>query len=315
MKVLVTGGGGFIGRALIPCLLKAGHDVIASSRDAGTVLPGATLRQVGELGPDTDWRAALDGIDAVVHLAARVHVMNERAGGAVAENMRINAEGTAALASQAVQAGVKHFIFLSTIKVHGEATTAEPFRADDTPHPLDPYAIAKLKAEQALLEIAAEGAMRVDIIRPPLVYGPGVRGNFLSLLKLCTKGWPLPLASINNRRSLIYTGNLAALIGHILTRPDTPGGIYLCKDGQDVSTPALFRHACEALGGHPQIFPFPQFLLRLGATLVGKSAAVSRLTESLVVDDRPTRTVLDWTPPFSMVQGLKETADWFNSQP
>ncbi len=260
MKVLVTGGGGFIGRALIPCLIKAGHDVIASSRAPSTVLPGASVRQVGELGPDTDWSAALDGIDAVVHLAARVHVMNEQAGGAVAENMRINAAGTARLASQAVQAGVKHFIFLSTIKVHGEATPAEPFRADDTPHPLDPYAIAKLKAEQALLEIAAEGTMRADIIRPPLVYGPGVRGNFLSLLKLCTKNWPLPLASINNRRSLIYSGNLAALIGHILSRPATAGGIYLCKDGQDVSTPALFRQVSEALGTQSQLFPLPQFL-------------------------------------------------------
>ena len=157
--------------------------------------------------------------------------------------------------------------------------------------------------------------MRADIIRPPLVYGPGVRGNFLSLLKLCTKNWPLPLAGINNRRSLIYTGNLVALIGHILNRPAMPGGIYLCKDDQDISTPALFRHASEALGTRPLIFPLPQFLLRLGATLVGKSATVARLTDSLVVDDRPTRTVLDWTPPFSMVQGLKETADWFNSQP
>ncbi|NQU56693.1 MAG: SDR family oxidoreductase [Rhodospirillales bacterium] len=314
MRVLVTGGGGFIGRALIPCLIKAGHSVIASSRDLGTVLPGASVRQVGELGPETDWSEALDGIDAVVHLAARVHVMDEFAADPVTENNRINAEGTARLANQAAQAGIKHFIFLSTIKVHGEASETEPFRAKDTPNPQDPYAIAKLEAEQALLEIAAKAAMRADIIRPPLVYGPGVRGNFLSLLRLCAKGWPLPFGSIHNSRSLIYVGNLAALICHMLDHPATPGGISLCRDGEDVSTPELFRRVSRALGVGPRILPFPQFLLRLSGGIVGKSSTISRLTESLIIDDHSTRNDLDWTPPFSMIQGLKETADWFKSQ-
>ena len=314
MKVLVTGGSGFIGRALIPQLNMAGHDIIVSSRDEGIVLPGATIGPVGELGPETDWSAALEGVEAVIHLAARVHVMNETATDPVAENRRINTEGTARLARQAAESGVKHFIFLSTIKVNGEATGPNPFHAADRPAPQDPYAIAKLEAEQVLLGIADKSAMRADIIRPPLVYGPGVRGNFASLLGLCARGLPLPLASIDNRRSLIYVGNLVSLIGHILDHPKAGGGIYLARDGEDVSTPELIKRVSAALGVTPRIFSFPQFLLAIAGALVGKSDAVSRLTESLVVDDNKTRSDLDWTPPFSMVQGLQETADWFKNK-
>ncbi|MBC8269444.1 MAG: SDR family oxidoreductase [Rhodospirillaceae bacterium] len=314
MKVLVTGGSGFIGRALIPQLNMAGHDVIVSSRDEGMVLPGAVIRLVGELGPETDWSAALEDIEAVIHLAARVHVMNETATDPVAENRRINTEGTVRLARQAAVSGVKHFIFLSTIKVNGEATGDMPFHAADRPAPQDPYAIAKLEAEQALLGITDKSAMRADIIRPPLVYGPGVRGNFASLLGLCAKGLPLPLSSIDNRRSLIYVGNLVSLVGHILDHPKADGGIYLVRDGEDVSTPELIKRVSAALGITPRIFPFPQFLLAIAGALGGKSAAVSRLIESLVADDSLTRSDLDWTPPFSMVQGLQETADWFKNK-
>jgi len=314
MKVLVTGGSGFVGRALIPRLIQAGHDVLVTSRDKNTILPGATLRHVGELGPETDWVAALKGVEAVIHLAARVHIMNETAADPLTENRAINTAGTANLAAQAAKAGVKRFIFLSTIKVNGETTTVEPFHADDSPRPQNAYAIAKQEAEQALLEIAANSAMCAAIIRPPLVYGPNVRGNFLSLLRLCAKGWPLPLGSIDNRRSLIYVGNLVDLIAVILERQNAPGSIYLARDGEDVSTPELLRRTAQALGVKARILPLPSFLLRLAGAGIGKSAAVSRLTESLVVDDDPTRNDLDWTPPFSMLQGLKETADWFKSQ-
>jgi nucleoside-diphosphate-sugar epimerase len=314
MRVLVTGGSGFIGRALVPQLTNAGHAVIVTSRDTRLVLPDAKVKSVDELGPETDWRDALNGAEAVIHLAARVHVMSEAGNDPVAENRRINREGTARLAAQAAESGVKRFIFLSTIKVNGEVTGKVPFHADDAPVPQGPYAIAKREAETALLEIAERSAMRADIIRPPLVYGPGVRGNFASLLALSVKGLPLPLASIDNRRSLIYVGNLTALIGRILDHPKPEGGIYLARDGEDVSTPELFKRVCAALGVAPRIFPFPQFLLALGGALSGNSAAVSRLTQSLVVDDNPTRSDLDWTPPFSMVQGLQETADWFKSQ-
>lgn len=315
MKILVTGGSGFIGGTLIAHLSRAGHQVIATSRDPNFTISGATTRQVGELGSNTDWTPALEGIEAVVHLAARVHVMADKAADPLAENRTINTDGTTRLAEQGAAAGVKHFIFLSTIKVHGEQTPATPFVAHDTPQPNDPYAIAKLEAEQALLEIAHGTDMRVHIIRPPLVYGPGVGGNFLSLLKLCTKGLPLPLASIDNRRSLIYVGNLVSLITCLLDQPQAPGRVYLCKDGEDISTPELLRRVAGTLGENLAIWRCPVLALRLAGVLLGKSAAISRLGGSLVVDDLQTRNDLNWTPPFSMIQGLQETADWFKSQP
>jgi nucleoside-diphosphate-sugar epimerase len=314
MKVLVTGGSGFIGRALIARLGQAGHEVVATSRDRQLELPGARVCHIAELGPETDWSKALEGIEAIIHLAARVHVMDERAADPAFENSRINSQGTARLAAQAAEAGVRHFIYFSTIKVHGEASGPEPFHAADTANPQDPYAKTKLEAEQALLEIAGNCAMRASIIRPPLVYGPGVGGNFLSMLRLSAKGWPLPLASIDNRRSLIYVGNLVDLVSHLLDHRGPISGIWLARDGEDVSTPELFRRTSAALGLKAHILPFPKFLLAFAGALVGKAAVVSRLTQSLVIDDSPTRNDLDWTPPFSMLQGLKETADWFLSQ-
>jgi nucleoside-diphosphate-sugar epimerase len=313
MKILVTGASGFIGRALIPRLIQSGHDVVAASRDANTELDGATIQPTAELGPDTDWREALREVEAVIHLAARVHVMSDSALDAMAENRRINTEGTGKLAKDAAMAGVRLFIFMSTIKVNGETSDVEPFRAYDIPTPKNPYAIAKLEAEEALLQTARFSDMRAAIIRPPLVYGPGVKGNFISLLNLCGKGWPLPVGSINNRRSLIYVGNLVDMVHRLIEEPPSTTGVYLCRDPQDVSTPELFRKVSSALGIKPLIIPFPLSLLRLGAALSGKTAAISRLTESLYVDDRPTRTDLDWTPPFSMLKGLKETATWFDN--
>ena len=314
MKVLVTGASGFIGRALVPTLIRAGHQVLATSRNPDTHIDGATVLPIQELGPATDWTAALNGVDAVIHLAARVHIMSDTAHDPLAENRRINCDGARHLAQQAADANVRHFIFLSTIKVNGETSGATAFRADDVPAPAEPYAIAKFEAEQALMEITENSEMGLSIIRPPLVYGPGVRGNFASLLGLCAKGLPLPLSSIDNRRSLIYVGNLVSLVGHILDHPKADGGIYLVRDGEDVSTPELIKRVSAALGITPRIFPFPQFLLAIAGALGGKSAAVSRLIESLVADDSLTRSDLDWTPPFSMVQGLQETADWFKNK-
>ena len=313
MRVLVTGGGGFIGRALTPLLIKAGHGVIVTSRNANTTVPGATVRQVGELGPDTRWDEALEGVDAVVHLAARVHIMNERAADPLEENRRVNTQGTANLATSAARAGVKRLVFLSTIKVNGEATGDEPFHATDTPAPQDAYAVAKLEAEQTLMETAAKEGPSIAIIRPPLVYGPGVRGNFLALLNIADKNWPLPLGGINNRRSLIYVGNLIDLIVRLLEKTNA-SGVYLCRDGEDVSTPELFREVGNTLGKKARLWTVPAFLLRLAGGLTGKSTAISRLTDSLGVDDSPTRRDLDWTPPFSMLQGLKETAIWYKNQ-
>lgn len=315
MKVLVTGATGFIGQNLVPMLLEAGHQVFATSRDPKAEVPGATLRPVGELGPDTDWSAALSDIEAVVHLAARVHIMDDTAADPLAENRRINTGGTAKLAADAAAAGVKRFVFLSTIKVNGEATAPlKAFRANDAPDPQDPYAIAKLEAEQALRHIAANSAMEMVVLRPPLVYGPGVGANFLKLMRLCAKGRPLPFGAVINARSLVYVDNLASAIVAAMTHPAASGKTYLVSDGQAISTPDLIRAISGALGVTPHLSNVPAWLLRLLGALTGKSAAISRLTESLVVDDTPVRDDLGWTPPFNMVQGLEQTAAWFDGR-
>jgi len=317
MKVLVSGASGFVGQALTPALIAAGHTVIATSRHSGAGSPGVTVKTVAGLGPDTDWRAALAGVEGVVHLAARVHIMNDTAADPLVENRRINTQGTIKLAEDAAAAGVRRFVFLSTVKVMGEATTGAPFCERDTPSPQDAYAIAKFEAEQALADISARTGMQVVIIRPPLVYGPGVGGNFQTLIKICARGWPLPLGAVKNRRSLIYVGNLAHAIGVCLETPAAAGKTYLVRDGEDLSTADLIGRISAALdraglpGRRPVLVPIPPTLLRFVATLLGKSGAASRLLGDLCVDDGAIRKDLGWTPPFSMVQGLNETANTF----
>jgi nucleoside-diphosphate-sugar epimerase len=313
MKILVTGGTGFVGRALIPRLIQSGHKIITTSRNVNAKITGATIYPITELGPNTDWHKALKGIEVVIHLAARVHIMSDSTPDLMSENRRINAEGTGKLAKDAAKAGVRYFIFMSTIKVNGEASNFGPFHAFDIPAPKDPYAIAKLEAEKALLKTVRVSDMCATIIRPPLVYGPGVKGNFISLLNICGKSWPLPVGRINNRRSVIYVGNLVDMVHRLIEISPPITGVYLCRDPQDVSTPELFRKISTALGTKPPIIPFPLSLLRLSASLSGKKATFCRLTESLYVDDRSTRDDLGWTPPFSMLKGLKETATWFDS--
>ena len=317
MKVLVTGVTGFVGQALVPVLAAAGHTVVGSSRDGAAQIPYGGTVAVDELGPTTDWSAALDGVEAVVHLAARVHVMNETASDPLEENRRINTRGTIKLAEDAATTGVRRFVFLSTIKVNGEGTAGTAFHADDTPRPQDPYAIAKHEAELALREICDRTDMESVIIRPPLVYGPGVGGNFLTLLKLCAKRLPLPLGLVNNRRSMIYVGNLTSAILAGLENPKAAGKTYLVGDGEDVSTPALIARISDALAdaGQPgrgaRLLPFPPGLLKRVAGLVGKSGAADRLLGDLCLDDTAIRDDLGWTPPFSMVQGLNETVRHF----
>ncbi len=314
MKILVTGAGGFIGQILIPRLIKSGHEVVASSRNTDLGSTGAAVHPIVELGPNTDWGFALNKVETVIHLAAKAHVMTNNVSNPIAEYRRINAEATVKLAKDAAKAGVRHFIFMSTIKVNGETSGLMPFRAQDIPAPIDPYAIAKHEAEEALLKTAHHSNMRATIVRPPLVYGPGVKGNFISLLKICGKGWPLPFASIVNRRSIIYVGNLVDMVHHLIETPPPATGVYLCRDPQDVSTPELFHKVSMALGVKPLIIPFPLSLLRLSAASIGKGTIVSRLTESLFVDDTPTRNDLNWTPPYSILKGLKETASWFHNR-
>lgn len=306
-RVLVTGATGFVGRALCTALKESGHTVVpAVRRESG--LPGEVV--VGDIGPSTDWRDALPGCDAVVHLAARVHMMRDTAPDPLAAHRAANTEATLNLARQAARGGVKRFVFISTIKVNGEGRDA-PYRETDAPAPQDAYAISKWEAEEGLYQIAEETGLEIVILRPPLVYGPGVKANFLRLMRLVEKGWPLPLGAIRNRRSLLYLGNFVDAIRLCTEHPAAAGQTFLLDDGEAVSTPELIRRLAHAMGRPARLLPVPVGLLEFAGALLGKRAAVARLTGSLHVDSSAIRSRLEWTPPFSTQQGLDLTvAGW-----
>ena len=306
---LVTGATGFIGSALVAALQA--HAVRRALRQpAEDARPGDCI--VGNIGPDTDWRQALAGVDCVVHLAARTHVLEEDAADPLAAYRRINVEATRNLAQQATAAGVRRFVFLSSVKVNGEATPVLPYSETDAPAPQDAYGITKHEAEEVLRDIAARSAMELVILRPPLVYGPGVKGNFLRLLRLIERGVPLPLASVDNRRSLIYIGNLVDAIVTCIAAPAAAGKTYLVSDGEDVSTSALIGKLATAMGRSPRLLPCPVALLNLGAAVLGKRAAAMRLTGSLRVDSSRIRQELGWRPRYSLDQGLNATVQWYH---
>lgn len=310
-SVLVTGATGFVGLALVTALRAQQRQVRRALRP--TALDNAADDFiVGNIAPDTDWRPALWGIDCVVHLAARTHVLQENAADPVTAYRHINVEATRHLAQQAAAAGVRRFVFLSSIKVNGESTGERPFTANDAPLPLDAYGISKREAEDALRQIGANSGMEIVILRPPLVYGPGVKGNFLRLLQAVARGTPLPLASINNRRSLVYVGNLVDAIITCIDAPAAAGKTFLVSDGEDVSTPALIRKLAAVLNVTPRLLPCPPALLHFGAALLGKRAAAMRLTGSLTVDSTALRQALGWQPRYSLDQGLKATAQWYH---
>ncbi len=314
MRVLVTGAGGFVGRALCRELLGRGHSVTAVVR--GTEPPeGCEARIVSDIGPDTDWSAALEGVDAVAHLAARVHVMRERVADPLAAFRRTNVDGTLRLARSAAVTGVRRLVFLSSVKVLGEATPDGPFTDSSPVNPQDPYGASKREAETGLSELAARSGMEVAILRPPLVYGPGVKGNFLSLLRLIDRGVPLPLAAIANRRSLLYLGNLVDAVDLCLSHDGAAGRTFLIRDGEDLSSAELGRRLAAALGRRARFFSLPEGVLRLAANCIGRRAAAQRLLGSLTVDDRRIRSELDWQPPFTVDQGLAETAIWWRESP
>ena len=307
--MLVTGANGFIGSALCAALQAAGNRVRRAVR--GTQPGASDAFPVGEIGPGTDWAAALAGMQCVVHLAARTHVLPETADDSLAEYHRINVEGTRRLAQQAAQEGVRRLVFLSSIKVNGESTTERPFTEDDPPHPEDAYGISKWEAEQALHRMSEETRLEMVILRPPLVYGPGIKGNFLRLLRYVARGVPLPLGVIRNQRSLVYVGNLAGAIIKALDAPQAAGRTYLVSDGEDVSTPDLVRGLALALGVTARLPALPLAALGFGATLAGKRAEFARLSGSLQVDSSRIRRELDWQPRYSLTQGLTETARWY----
>jgi nucleoside-diphosphate-sugar epimerase len=315
VKVLLTGASGFVGRALCP-VLKAGYETRAAYRQLDQARSDVEAVHVGDIDGDTDWRAALTGCESVVHLAGRVHVMHESKEdpAAVLGVYRANNTlGTLNLARQAAAAGVRRFVFASTIKVNGEGRD-QPYTEADAPSPLDAYAISKWEAEQGLWEIAAQTGMQVVILRFPLVYGPGVGANFLRLVQTVERGVPLPFGRIKNRRSLIYLGNLVDAIGTCLAHPAAANKTFLVSDGDDVSTPVLIRGLATALGRPSRLLPVPVSWLKLVGALTGKKIEMDRLLGSLSVDSSTIRKELQWSPPFAMNFGLKETAKWYRDQ-
>lgn len=309
MKVLLTGATGFVGRELAGTLLGQRYALRGALRGKGSggqLAKGVESVVVGSIHGATDWKAALAGCNVVVHLAARVHVMDDAVSDPLAEFRAVNTQGTLNLARQAARAGAKRFVFISTIKVNGEGRDAA-YRETDTPAPEDAYAISKWEAEQGLWKIAQETGLEAVILRPPLVYGPGVKANFRRLLDTVARGWPLPLGAIDNRRSLLYLGNFVDAIRLCIEHPAAAGQTFLIDDGQPVSTPELVHAVARALGRPARLISVPARALMLAGALVGKRSAVDRLTGSLWVDSSLIRERLGWTPPYSMADGLAAT--------
>lgn len=306
--VLVTGSTGFVGQVAVQRLRDDGW-VVRSAVRGPTKAPEEF--SVGAIGADTDWTQVLDGVDVVLHLAARTH----RPGNTPADQQDYtitNVHGTEQLARQAVAAGVRRFVFCSSIKVNGEATPPDqPYRADDEPKPEDAYGISKHQAEEKLFEVCQGTAMEPVVVRPPLVYGPAVKANFLRLFGHVAKGRPLPLAAISNRRSIVYVENLVDLLVTCATHPAAANQRFLVADDGPLSTIELARGIATALNRKTRELALPPALLKLAATTVGRRAWFERLAGSLVVDTQKTKSVLEWNPPFRTHQGLKATADWY----
>lgn len=308
-KILVTGGYGFIGSRLIEVLATQPlMQVTASIRTQRMSRPQSVFKFVEmDLSQPTDWRAHLDGIDVIVHTAAKAHQLPS-ANKDSRSFWQVNHKGTLTLAQQAAAQGVKRFIFLSTIKVNGESTQPrEVFRASDTPSPSDPYGQSKLEAEIQLQALSASTGMEVVIIRPPLVYGPGVKANFHNLISWLHRGIPLPLAAINNKRSLLGLDNLISLIITCIEHPAAAGNIFMVSDNQDLSTPQLLQEVAHALNQQARLFSLPESVLRMAAKTLGKEQALHRLCTNLQVDISPTQRILNWQPTTTIQQELHKT--------
>lgn len=287
MKILITGQNGFIGKALFNSLQQQKHQVRGTVRNKQKIQKtqkNKDILVVGNIGPTTDWRAALADIEVVIHLANRAHVLNEKVADPLAIFREVNVAGTIQLAKQAIESGVKRFIFVSSIKVNGEQTSKHPFTVNDKPNPQDPYAISKLEAENALREIAKSSSMEVVIIRPPLVYGQGVKGNFERLTRLIKTGIPLPFASISNKRSLISLENLVQILAKTVTHSKAANQTLLVSDKEDLSTPQLIKKIAASIGKPARLFHFPPTLLKIMGKLTGQGNAIERLTGNLQID-------------------------------
>lgn len=311
--IIITGATGFVGSSLVTRLALEKFVVRAVVRSENYRAPdGVGMARVDGLGPDTDWLAALNGASVVVHAAARVHVMTEKVKDPLSEFRYANVAGTLNLARQAARAGVRRFVFLSSIKVNGEQTSSgQRFTPSDTPKPSDPYGISKCEAEEGLRRLAEQTGMDVVIIRPVLVYGPGVKGNFLSMMRWLHKGIPLPLGAIHNARSLVALDNLVDLIVTCLGHPAAANQTFLVSDGEDISTTELLKRTASAMGIKARLIPVPPSIIQAGAALLGKRDVAQRLCGLLQVDISKTRELLGWTPPVSVDEALRKTAEDF----
>lgn len=312
MRILVTGATGFVGRALCDFLAQSGYDVRAAIRVDSPLAERIPERVVvGDIGPGTSWDAALQGVDCVVHLAARAHVLNDAAANAHLY-FETNQHGTETLARAAARAGVRRFVFLSSIKVNGEESARGAYGAADYPHPQDAYGKSKWLAEQALRTVAEQSGMQAVIVRPPLIYGPGVRANFLRLMRWVDARRPMPFAAIENRRSLVSIWTLCDLLATLLEHT-AASGTWMVSDGEDLSTPDLIRRLGVAMGRPVRLIAAPVGVLRALGGLLGKKAEIARLCGSLMVDITPTRVKLGWSPPVSVDEALQRTVAWYLS--
>ncbi|MDB5775631.1 MAG: hypothetical protein JWP38_1764 [Herbaspirillum sp.] len=311
-SILVTGASGFVGGALTRHLLARGTAVLAPLR-CGTI--AGNRLSLPDLSKNAQWQNLLIGVDAVVHTAARVHVMNERVEDPLAAFREVNVDGALTLAQQAAEAGVRRFIFISSIKVNGEMTALnQAFSADDVPSPQDFYGISKAEAEAGLQQIARDTDMEVVVIRPPLVYGPGVKANFQSMMRWVHAGIPLPFGRIENRRSFLALDNLIDLITLCIDHPAAANRTFLAADGEDLSTPEWLRRIALALHTKSRLLPVPTRFLSMGASIIGKPEIAQRLCSSLQIDISAARDLLAWCPPLTVADGLRQTAQWFLSK-
>jgi nucleoside-diphosphate-sugar epimerase len=308
-RALVTGSSGFVGRGLIAELRRRGHEAREAVRRQPSEAADAKIVAVGHLSDSTDWSAALREVDTVFHLAARVHQVGESGGDAEADYRRTNTDATVALARAAIDAGVRRFVFVSSVKVMGEISAARPFAEDDAPQPQDAYGRSKLAAEQALADLA--GQIEVSIVRPPLVYGPGVRANFLSLLKLAASRWPLPLRAATAPRSMVFIDNLVDALIACATRRHGSPATYFVSDGRDASVADLVRLLRAEMGLPARLWTLPGGFVQAAARIVGRADAAQRLFAPLQVDIGRIRRELGWSPPVAAEVALHQTVRWF----
>ncbi len=312
-SVLVTGANGFVGSSLVPKLVGCGFEVRRLVRDKN-YKDSLKIKSfcIDDLDDVIDLTEPLKDVDVVIHLAARVHMMTDKHIDPLAEYRRVNVESTMNLARQAASLGVKRFIFVSSIKVNGELTRKDMlFKADDNPNPQDPYGVSKLEAEAGLMRLAKETGMEVVIVRPPLVYGPGVKANFLSMIRVLDRGIPLPFGRVNNKRSLVFVDNLVDLLVRVIDHPKAAGQVFLVSDDHDVSTTALLKSISSALGKKAKLIPVPLFILKAIFYLITKTGLSQRLLGSLGLDISKTKELLNWNAPVSFEEGISRTAKSF----